>query len=75
MAGEACAELCVLLNRECLTSAEGELICRRMSTLIYVFQGVVSCMCCVAVSLGRIQREVKQQETDVIREGTRSDSD
>lgn len=39
------------------------------------FQGVVSCMCCVAVSLGRIQREVKQQETDVIREGTRSDSD
>lgn len=39
------------------------------------FQGVVRCTCCVAVSLGRIQREVKQRETDVIREGTRSDSD
>lgn len=38
-------------------------------------QGVVGCMRSVAVSLSRIQREVKQQETDVIREGTRSDSD
>lgn len=39
------------------------------------FQGVMSCMCSVAVSLSRNQREVKQRETDVIREGTRSDSD
>lgn len=43
-----------------------------MNTLDAFFK--VSCdLCTLQLSLGRIQREVKQQETDVIREGTHSD--